>query len=803
VSRRRAGAIEIACLAAALAVAGWARSAALDRYLASDELRWLCRSVNFQVALAEGDWRGTFQVGHPGVLTMWLGTLALPLARAGQWRELCATTKAGSDLSDLDDIGREGTLQTSTPLVFQARRGVAVATWVALLGLYLLMRIGAGLGPAPALGGWALVAFDPFLLAHSKVLHVDALLSLAAAMSVVALAAAERAAPLRDRLRSSVSTPHRRAEGKPSRSNEGKPLWGLVSLAPIGASQFGARGFSLRASTRGIAGLIRQSLTGEDLAPADIAPGRWDRRWLLVSGALAGLAMLSKVAGFVLGPFAVAWLAWRAWPRRAWRSAARAAVAWSLAALVAYVVLWPAMWVDPLGTLFKDCPAEPPPGLADPDRYYCEPGVLHKAAVEGGTPHESGNFFMGRAVEDPGPLYYPVAAAFRLTPLGLIGGLLALAGLATARLRPAAPRGRETGVLHAPTDGAGGLPTHATREGVGGGAIDRTFIGVLLAWALLFVVFITLGPKKLDRYVLPALVALNLAGGVAIVRATAGLADVARRSAAARHRLAQAVDVPGGRFRAASVAAIAAVALVAVQGYAMARAHVYPLAYYNPLLGGAAVASRAILIGWGEGYDLAADWLNKRPEPVRLEAAVRGVANFAPLFLGRTRSGEGYRSGRTDYFVFYIGQVQRGRFDDVLGRYYFGGANQAPDYVGRIGDLDYVWIFSNWTVPLLEGDLDRRARAGDVLLVDGEAVFAKQYAGSLPLLRYWGHWRDAEMDEAIELLPAGWRRAWVVRYPDKDTDIALKGMDRVAHRRSTEQVADGWVELTMYVPEAP
>jgi len=42
----------------------------------------------------------------------------------------------------------------------------------------------------------------------------------------------------------------RRAEGKPSRSQTGKPLGGLQIPAPLGASQFGARGFTLRASVR-------------------------------------------------------------------------------------------------------------------------------------------------------------------------------------------------------------------------------------------------------------------------------------------------------------------------------------------------------------------------------------------------------------------------------------------------------------------------------------------------------------------------------------------------------------------------
>ena len=56
----------------------------LDRYIASDELRWTCRSLNFRQALLEGRPSETFQVGHPGVMTMWLGTAAAGFSPLGQ-----------------------------------------------------------------------------------------------------------------------------------------------------------------------------------------------------------------------------------------------------------------------------------------------------------------------------------------------------------------------------------------------------------------------------------------------------------------------------------------------------------------------------------------------------------------------------------------------------------------------------------------------------------------------------------------------------------------------------------------------
>ena len=85
-------------------------------------------------------------------------------------------------------------------------------------------------------------------------------------------------------------------------------------------------------------------------------------------------------------------------------------VLWGIVAAATFVVLWPAMWRNPLGTLAQ---------IAAEMSVY----------VAG---HENGNFFMGRPVDDPGVLFYPVAYYFRATPATLIG-LLAAAVAAIRR----------------------------------------------------------------------------------------------------------------------------------------------------------------------------------------------------------------------------------------------------------------------------------------------------------------------------------------------------------------------------------
>ncbi|MEA3459342.1 MAG: hypothetical protein U9R11_01455, partial [Chloroflexota bacterium] len=52
------------------------RLADLDVFITPDELKWTCRSINFRAGLTQGDFARTYQTGHPGVITMWIGTLS-------------------------------------------------------------------------------------------------------------------------------------------------------------------------------------------------------------------------------------------------------------------------------------------------------------------------------------------------------------------------------------------------------------------------------------------------------------------------------------------------------------------------------------------------------------------------------------------------------------------------------------------------------------------------------------------------------------------------------------------------------
>src|SRR5919202_4870693 len=117
----------------------------------------------------------------------------------------------------------------------------------------------------------------------------------------------------------------------------------------------------------------------EERPPAD---RRVAGRWAVASGLLAGLALLTKGPAILLFPM-VPLLALSSWwqaPCRwsSWRTPAVALIWWGLGVAAAMAV-WPAMWVDPAGTLRR---------------------TAEFVRNTGSTPHAPGSFFLGQPVSD-------------------------------------------------------------------------------------------------------------------------------------------------------------------------------------------------------------------------------------------------------------------------------------------------------------------------------------------------------------------------------------------------------------------
>ncbi len=367
------------------------------------------------------------------------------------------------------------------------------------------------------------------------------------------------------------------------------------------------------------------------------------RRWLLLAGALAGTAMVSKSVGLFLVPYAGLlglWSLGRDWAtgrpfRWALGRIALDGLLWAIVATIVFVALWPAMWVIPGRALLT---------------IYT---IGFKYASGG---HAKGVLFFNTIAKDPGPLFYPVTWFFRTNFWQMVGVFVALvAGGLSLRRRWA-------------TTPLASLKTNIARFSPRG--YDDPF-GLLLgvgAVLFFFLIFMTLGEKKQDRYVLPIYPMLDIV-------AAGGLWWLVR----ARQKL----------VRVGLVAAVLTVNL----GLAIWSLP-YTFAYYNPLVGGIGIAARTITIGWGDGLDQAAAYLNAKPNAAQLKAASWYGSTFAPYFKGKTirYSDQKGNALAGNYVIFYVNQRQRHYPDDEIWRYM--NDHYALEKTVQIKGVDYAWIFT-------------------------------------------------------------------------------------------------------------
>jgi 4-amino-4-deoxy-L-arabinose transferase-like glycosyltransferase len=341
------------------------------------------------------------------------------------------------------------------------------------------------------------------------------------------------------------------------------------------------------------------------------------RGWVLAGGVLSGLALLTKAPAASLA-IILPLLALGLGRGRGLRGLGADLALWGVAGLATVLALWPALWVDPVGTAVR---------------------VLTFVEETGGRPHSQGNFFLGAPVSDPGPLYYPLSLAFRLTPAALLG-LLALAVL---------PRAAGVGL---------GPPR------------QRVALG-LVVYVVGFGLFMSLGQKKFDRYVLPVYPALDLLAGLGL---WLGL------SAARRLRW------PG---MARVGPAVAGLALIGLMAWPVASVFPHYLTYYSPLLGGGPAAARTILVGYGEGLVDAARWLNLRPDAARLTVVADSHDVLQAAFVGTALPLRDRLPESASYLVVYHYQSQVRPAPSVLAPF----RRRPPDQVIRLNGIDYARIY--------------------------------------------------------------------------------------------------------------
>jgi hypothetical protein len=202
----------------------------------------------------------------------------------------------------------------------------------------------------------------------------------------------------------------------------------------------------------------------------------------------------------------------------------------------------------------------------------------------------------------------------------------------------------------------------------------------LVIFAVLFLVQASLSGKKFDRYLLPVYAPLTIVAGHGWIIMTDCLTQ--------RLQL-----LPG---RTASIGLLAAV--LALQGAGMVSSFPYYVSYFNPVLGGPERALNVLTIGWGEGLDRAARYLNEKPNAGDLRVVSWYEPCVSYFFKGTTLnidntqdiSPEHLKSlFEADYLIIYIHQWQRDiprSLMDVL-------AERVPEHTIEINGLPYVEIY--------------------------------------------------------------------------------------------------------------
>jgi 4-amino-4-deoxy-L-arabinose transferase-like glycosyltransferase len=613
----------------------------LDVFLTADEPKaWFGRAIQFLDALARADWAATFDTPAPGVTTMWAGAIGLLLeyVRQGLPGGSLTTFLASVPFDPLDPNILP---LIRLPIVLMAA-AAAPLTYVWGRPLW---------GHKAAILAALFLAFDPFLLALSRVLGHDALVAVFMWLSLLAFL---------------------RATNQFLISNPQPPTSNLQS------------------------------------------PNTFDRRYIVVSGALGGLAFLTKYPSLFLGMFiAVTMLLLHASRRQPWQHRLRAWIAdvalWSLAAGLVFVVLWPAMWVDPVGRVTS---------------------IVNDALRASGSPHPKGSFYLGQPVPDPGSGFYALVTLFRTTPLLWLGWLLA--GVTYIAWRPRWAHGRSALVL--------------------------------LAFALLYGLLVTVGGKKQDRYILPAFPALA-------VLAALGYAQISNiKSQISNHKLqiAERPDLhdaagvgesPVSNLQSPISLSNGLLAAAIVLQAALALPHYpYYFTYYNPLMGGGPAAARMLNVGWGEGLDQAARWLNSLPGAENSSVVAWYSTTFEPFFRGNAiykideeKISRSSKPGlAADYVVLYINQVQR-ELPSAGALQFFRSAT--PVYTVTLHGIDYAWIYPSVKMQHVIAGEARLVGQAELLGYDltdeaGQPVTAVSPA-SVPRLSLYWEWQGNAEGEPI------------------------------------------------------
>jgi hypothetical protein len=189
----------------------------------------------------------------------------------------------------------------------------------------------------------------------------------------------------------------------------------------------------------------------------------------------------------------------------------------------------------------------------------------------------------------------------------------------------------------------------------------------------------SLATHKLERYMLPVVLALALLAGVSLAVVARGLTRFVRRGQMRERIMILRVPFLG-----------AAIVLLAIPWLRLAP---WYGTYFNPLAGGGPRAAELFTVGTGLGLDQAAAYLNAKPGAEELNAPSYYHYVFQYYFDGQTQrfTAESWAGlpVTADYVVITRGQAQRDIYAPTLDFF----LPREAEYAVRLNNFDYTWVY--------------------------------------------------------------------------------------------------------------
>jgi hypothetical protein len=384
--------------------------------------------------------------------------------------------------------------------------------------------------------------------------------------------------------------------------------------------------------------------------------------YLLISAIAGGLAVLAKLPGLIIAP-AVVLIAlisyFNEWNDKLRDNAGRAGtlagllikplLLWGTVFIISIVIFFPAMWVNPINNLKQLLLSPLTAGRVVQvveDDLLSEGGEIMKAAEIHFT-------FSSKSLKYY--LRYPKRYLWNTTPVILFGLVAALAAyvfkFSLFKVKVA----------------------------------RRAVIGLLL-FLVVYTLFLTFASKTSDKYYIPVYPVLDLIAGLGCYACVDWVGKLK----------------PFVGKKIFPYLALSAIILVQIIG--TMRTYPYYSVYFNPLLGGSRRAGEVMSVGSGEGLDLAAEYLNNKPDAENLKAiSWYGNGPFSYYFVGETRPLWSYVWNEEkisdlkemDYLVVYSTQWARGAPRGLFTHL----AGIEPEHSIWINNIEYARIYDVNTLP--------------------------------------------------------------------------------------------------------